>query len=267
VLINSPVTNFAKWIIEAGRSVHDVPLVQSGMNYTLDLAGIEEAFASGLRTFLLCNPHSPVGVNFAKEELKAVAKLAKKYGVTVLSDEIHSALTFDATKFTPFLNSCTEAMEVGICLSSASKAFNISGLKCAIYLAVSQNLNKKLDQIPESARHRASLFGVVATAAAFESGLPWLTDALVVLEANANDLGDQLAATLPTAEYRKPDFGYLAWLNFGSKNWRELFAKADVALLPGETYREDITNYARLNFATDPAIMKLVFDRLTKLAK
>ena len=267
ILINSPVTNFAKWILEAGRSVHDIPLIESEMNYRIDFAGMERAFASGIRIYLLCNPHSPVGVNFNKDDLRAIAQLAKKYGVTVLSDEIHSALSFDASNFTPFLDSCAEAKEIGVCLSSASKAFNISGLKCAIYLAASSDLNKKLDQIPESARHRASLFGVVATAAAFESGVPWLKDAIKTLENNTQVLAKHLEEKLPFTKYRKPDFGYLAWLNFGDENWREIFAKVDVALLPGEIYRENIPNFARLNFATDPAIMKLAFDRLTKLAK
>jgi|FLOH01.1.fsa_nt_gi cysteine-S-conjugate beta-lyase len=263
VLINSPVTNFAKWILESGRSIHDIPLIEKNMNYTLDLPAIEKAFEAGVRTYLLCNPHSPVGITYSKRDLSVIAKLAKKYGVTVLSDEIHGALMFDAQDFTPFLNSCPEAGDVGICISSASKTFNISGLKCAIYLSQSSEINEELDRIPESARHRASLFGVVATTAAFESGLPWLLDTIDVLEFNAQHLISQLAMNLPQTEYRKPDFGYLAWLNFGDFNWLEEFAKADVALLSGEIYDTNIPNFARLNFATDPAIMRLVFDRLS----
>jgi len=267
VLISSPVTNFAKWVLEAGRSVRDCALIEDDMNYSLDFVGIENAFASGIRVYLLCNPHSPVGVNFSLADLQAIAKLAKKYGVIVLSDEIHSALMFDSKDFTPFLNSCREAKEVGICISSASKAFNISGLKCAIYLSQSEKITKELDLIPESARHRASLFGVVATAAAFESGLPWLKDAITVLESNAKNLISQLETKMPHTKYRKPDFGYLAWLSFGEENWREIFAKADVALLPGEIYGENIPNYARLNFGTDPLIMKMAFERINKIAK
>ena len=256
ILINSPITNFEMWLQEINRTPYDVPLINEGMNYRLDLSGIERAFQDGIRFYLLCNPHSPVGAQFPAEDLKQVALLAEKYGAIVLSDEIHGALSYGG--FTPFLTTGAAARKVGITFTSASKAFNISGLKCALYLTESPELNAQLDRIPESARHRASLFGAIATAAAFESSDAWLHDAVVEMKSSAALLKDLLSERFPEAKYRTPDFGYLAWIDF-TQPWALRFESAGVALLPGNEYGTGLEYFARLNFATSHELLKRAF--------
>lgn len=259
ILINSPVTNFDKWLREINRTPVDVPLLKDEMKYSLDFEGIENAFRNGVHFYLLCNPHSPIGVQFTSEDLTHIARLADKYGVIVLSDEIHGALSYG--NFTPFASTGEIARRVSITFTSASKAFNISGLKCAIYFSENPELDNHLNSIPESARHRASLFGAIATAAAFSECDEWLADAIATMKSNSQLLGNLLSQKFPDAKYQSPDFGYLAWIDFG-KAWTEAFHSGGVALLPGNEFGRGLDHFARLNFATSPEILNVAFSRL-----
>ena len=137
-MINSPVyPNFFTWCNETHLELVDVPLSQSdveinGSHWILDWAGIEKAYASGIKAHLICNPHNPLGRIYTHEELSRLAELAKKYNVYLLSDEIHAPLTYSEQVFTPFLTVSDTAREVGITITAASKGWNIAGLKCAI---------------------------------------------------------------------------------------------------------------------------------------
>ncbi|MEI7642370.1 MAG: aminotransferase class I/II-fold pyridoxal phosphate-dependent enzyme, partial [Actinomycetes bacterium] len=132
ILINTPVYyNFYNWITELHCTLVDAPLKENNLRYELDFAAIEASYATGVKVHILCNPHNPVGALFTKAELAELAELAKKYGVLIASDEIHAPLVYRENTFTPFLAASETAREVGIAFLSATKAFNIAGLKCA----------------------------------------------------------------------------------------------------------------------------------------
>ena len=180
ILINSPVyPNFWTWCAETKLEQVDVPFSQApeevdGSHWHLDWDGIEKAYASGIKAHLISNPHNPLGKVFTRQELTRFADLAKKYGVYVLSDEIHAPLTFSEQVFTPFLAISDAAREVGITITSSSKGWNIAGLKCAIIVTENEKLHEKLNAIAPATHYRASLLGGFASVAAFEEGEPWL---------------------------------------------------------------------------------------------
>ena len=124
VMLNSPVyENIWKWITEVHAELVDVPLSENGLDYKLDLEAIEREYAKGVKLHILCHPHNPVGIIYTRSELETIATLAKKYGVIILSDEIHGPLAFNAKEFLPFLSVSDDAKEVGIIVTSASKSF------------------------------------------------------------------------------------------------------------------------------------------------
>jgi cystathionine beta-lyase len=136
VVINTPVyPPFFKHIGFARRQVVEVPLIVVNGRWELDFAGLEAAFAAGARGYLLCNPHNPTGRVFSAEDLGRIGALAERYGVLVMADEIHASLTLPGARHTPFVSLGGAAAEHGVTLASASKAFNVAGLKGAVAVA------------------------------------------------------------------------------------------------------------------------------------
>jgi cystathionine beta-lyase len=260
ILLNTPVYhNFSNWISELGCEKVEAPLKQNGMHFTLDMESIEEEYKKGVVLHFLCNPHNPVGTVFSKEELITLAQLAKKYGVVIFSDEIHAPLTFDETQFHPFLSVSDTAREVGIIVTSASKTWNLAGLKCAFIITANAQMKDKAITMPNAVHYRASLLGAVASAEAFRC-IDWLDSALTRIDANRHLMSELLSEHAPLAQYRIPDFGYLAWVDLGAYDLGEnpsqlLLEKAKVSTNPGHTFGKQCPSFVRINFGTSPEIL------------
>jgi cystathionine beta-lyase len=269
IMINSPVYhNMNNWIAELKCKSFDAPLIKTGLHYTLDLDAVERGYKAGVKAHFLCNPHNPVGTVFNKEELVALAELAKKYGVTVFSDEIHAPLTYDATQFVPFLAVSETAREVGICVTAASKSWNLAGLKCATVITAHPKQQERAKAMPAAVHFRASLFGAVASATAYQCS-DWLDSAIETFDSNRNYLKKLLTQSLPTVGYRVPDFSYLAWLDLTSLNLGEnpaqtLLEKGKLALNAGAMFGADSGNFVRLNFATSEEILDEAISRIAE---
>lgn len=259
VLINSPVyTNFFNWIDEAKLNVIDVPLIKSTDNWTLDLDGIESAFKSGVKLFLICNPQNPVGRVHSKVELEVISQLAGRYGVFVVSDEIHAPLTYLDQTFTPYLS--IPNTETGYVITSASKSWNIAGLKAAVIVSGSKAAAAKISTMPPAVHWRTSIIGAFAMVTALNCAVDWLDETLLMLDKNRKLLKTLLAELLPAVEYELPESSYLAWLNlaaFGENDsWHnQLVTKGKVAIVPGQDFGKQYKNYVRLNFATYPEVL------------
>jgi cystathionine beta-lyase len=267
VVINPPVyPPFFHLVTEAGGAVVEVPLLDDGARYELDLAGIEAAFAAGARALLLCNPQNPLGVVHSAASLVALAELAATYDVTVVSDEIHGPLTHSTATFTPFLSVSDAAREYGIAVTSASKAFNLAGVKCALMVAASDRSLALLDGMSEEVLWRTSILGLHASVAALTHGDDWLDGTVAAIEASKLLLGQRLKAELPVVGFRPPDATYLAWLDFRELGWgddpsiRALDSR--VALNPGPDFGTQGQGFARLNFACSPEVLTEAIHRL-----
>ncbi len=268
VLINTPVYhNFNTWIQETRLEKVDVPFVQEDDGWKLDLAAVEDAYRSGVKAHLICNPHNPIGYVYSKSELMKIAELAREYSVIVISDEIHGPLIYSESTFIPFLSLGPVAEEVGIVVTAASKAWNIAGLKCAIVVSQSAKMDALLKKLPIATHYRASLLGGFATAIAFSEGEEWLEGVLKTLDFNRYFLRDLLAKKIPEVRYRVPNCTYLAWLDFealdlGRNPSEILLNRGRVALSPGKAFSSKTTSFVRLNFATSPEILTEAVDRM-----
>ena len=261
VVVNTPVyLNFFNWIKEAKCEVVDAPLKNLGDAWALDLAGLEDAFAAGAKAYILCHPHNPVGHVFTLDELEKIAELAKKYNVLVISDEIHAPLIFNETRFIPYLNVSDTARETGVCITSASKAWNLAGLKCAQIVSDDSVINDRLALLPALLSERASLFGVWAGIAAYNQGEPWLKAVLKNIDDNRHYLAKLLKKHLPEAKYTVPNGTYLAWIDLSAYGQDEvtqlLLDKGRVALSNGSLFGGVGKDFVRLNLATSKEIIK-----------
>ena len=276
ILINSPVyQNFYNWLNEVKLEKVDIPFINSGSQsddvnpWTLDLDEVEKAYASGIRVHLLCSPHNPLGRIYTRAELTRIADMAKKYGVIVISDEIHSPLVFKGHEFVPFLAINETAQEVGITVTSASKGWNIAGLKSALIVSQNAAIDEVLALMPPAVKFRSSILGAFASAAAFKDGGMWLDSVLATLEDNSVMVRDLLSAKLPSVKTHLPQSSYVAWLDLTSLNLGEnpaqtLLERGKVAFNAGHMYGAQSSQFVRLNYATSPTILTEAIDRIVK---
>ncbi|WP_369806040.1 MalY/PatB family protein [Mycobacterium sp. E3251] len=280
VIVNPPVyAPFYAFVTHDGREVVEAPLNAEGR---IDLDALAQAFANarakgGNVAYLLCNPHNPTGSVHTADELGAVAELARRFGVRVVSDEIHAPVVLSGSRFTPYLT--VPGAENAFALTSASKAWSLSGLKAALAIAGPEAV-ADLRRMPEEVSHGPSHLGVIAHAEAFRTGGEWLDDLLRGLDRNRTLLGDLVAEHLPKVKYQWPQGTYLAWLDCRELGFTEdaadgLAVVADlsgparwfldharVALSSGHVFGTGGAGHVRLNFATSGAILTEAVSRM-----
>ncbi|NNM45020.1 MalY/PatB family protein [Knoellia koreensis] len=268
VVVNSPVyPPYFQFVTSMGRRVVEAPLGPDGR---LDPANLERAFgaatADGERAaYLLCSPQNPTGTVHTAAELTAAFELAERYAVRVVVDEIHAPLVPAGATFTPAVALGAGSRVVSVL--SASKAFNLAGLKAAIAVAGPEAV-ADLRQVPEEVTHGASHLGVIAQSAAYREGGEWLDALLVGLDENRRLLETIVAQRLPDVAYRPPEATFLAWLDFtgipelGDDPAAVLLEHGRVALHSGPAFGFGGPGHARLNFGTSPDILGEAVDRI-----
>jgi cystathionine beta-lyase len=266
VAISPPIyPPFFDWSPEAGVRTLEVPLRLNDSGYALDLAAIETAFAQHPAVYVLSNPHNPVGRVHTAEELTGLIRLAERYRVTIVSDEIHAPLVLPGAAYTPIL-SLPGAADVAVAVVSASKAFNLAGLKCAAVVTASARMAAAVGSFPPDARWRTGHLGVIASIAAFRDGGPWLDQLLHTLDARRTQLGHLLRDRLPAVSWHPPQATYLAWLDcrkLGDEDWQRFFLdRARVGVEPGLRFGAAGLGHVRLNFGTGAHVLDEATARL-----
>lgn len=272
VVVAPPVyPPFYDCVEEAGAVVERVPLRHVDGRWALDLDGIDAALAEGARAVLLCNPHNPTGTVHTREALVRLAEIAAAHGTIVVSDEIHGPLVQPGVDYTPFLSASPAAAEVGYAVTSASKAYNLAGLKCAVMVTASEKTAAVVRALPAEVEWRTGLLGALAAVAAWgEESDAWLDGLLAALDRNRRLLADLLAEHLPEARYRIPDAGYLAWVDLGDLGWGDdpagrILREARVALNRGPTFGEEGAGHVRFNLGCAPEVLTEAVLRIAAL--
>jgi cysteine-S-conjugate beta-lyase len=261
VVINPPVyPPFFERLRFADRRVVEAPLRRANDGrYDLDLEALDRALAGeGVEAYLLCSPHNPTGRVWSRQDLTSVADICLRRGVTLLVDEIHGPLVLPGAHQVPFGSLDHEMAARSITFSSATKAFNIPGLKCGVAVAGSA------EHAAAASKHWEALqggqVGVIASVAAFTESLPWLDAVLGQLDENRSLLSRLLAERLPGVRYVPPEASFLAWLDcralgFGDDPARVFLDRGRVALSSGPGFGAPGAGFARLNMGTSPELM------------
>ncbi|MEO7753069.1 MAG: aminotransferase class I/II-fold pyridoxal phosphate-dependent enzyme [Terracoccus sp.] len=261
VVVSPPVYNaFYDLIASVGRRVVEAPLTADGR---LDPESLADAFRSatadgGRAAYLLCNPHNPTGTVPTVDELATVARLAQEHGVRVVSDEIHAPLVLGDVAFTPFLT--VPGAGAGLTVTSASKAWNLAGLKAALIVPGPDAVDD-VRALHPLVTYGASHLGVVAQQAAWADGREWLDALRVELETSRALLAQLVSEQLPGARLTSPDATYLAWLDcrglgLGDRPGAVFLERGRVALSEGRTFGAAGTGFVRVNFATSPEVLR-----------
>jgi cystathionine beta-lyase len=241
------------------RPLIEVPMLAEDGKFVLDLEGIDVAFGNGARTLILCNPYNPLGRAFAKPELAALAAIVDRHGARVIADEIHAPITYDGVHV-PYASVADQAASHSLTFVSASKAWNLPGLKCAQAIVTSDADEDVWQTISTLRTHGASTIGIAATVAAYGSGASWLDETLAYLDENRRLLDTLVATHLPGVNYRVPEATYLAWLDLTdlelpSEPAAFFLEYARVGLNPGISFGGPGKGCVRLNFATSAELL------------
>lgn len=260
VVITPPVYGpFQKYVSAMGRRILEAPLTPEGR---LNPQTLEAQFSLIHTTgtggiVLISNPHNPTGVSHTRSELGLLASLAQKYDIRIISDEIHAPLQMPGHVFTPIL--MVDGAESAIVVTSASKSFNLAGLKAALVVGGKESRAHIL-ALREAHMHGASHLGAIAHAAAYRHGGPWLDAVIGDLDTNRHLLADLVATHLPDARYFMPEATYLAWVDCGplalDGEPADVFENmGKVAFSPGSFFGAQGAGHVRINFATSPEIL------------
>lgn len=254
-----------------GRGVIQVPMVTGTDGRSeMDLDAIGDALASGANGVILCNPHNPVGRVYSKPELLAFADVVAAHGGRVFSDEIHAPITFDGHNHLPYASLSDTTAGHTITAVSASKAWNIPGLKCAQLIASNEEDQAALQEFGYMVSHGAGTPGLVANTVAYNEGQDWLEDVLGYISGNRTRLGELLDHHLPGVGYTPPEGSYIAWLDCRGlpdvtegASWSEFFmTKAGVALTDGALCGEAGVGHVRMMLSAPTHILELIVTRM-----
>ena len=255
---------FLDAIERSGRRLVDVPLDPDG--WRIDPERLASTIDPGTRVVLFCTPHNPTGRVFDQDEIASLAEVADRHDLLVISDEIWGDLTHGPSH-RPLAASDGRFAGRLMTLGSASKTFNIAGLRCAVAHVDHEPLNTVLDSMPGHLQGAPSTLGVAATLAAWTECDDWLIALRRMLSMRRDHLARRLAERLPDVGFDLPEATYLAWLDFreyglGDDPAAYLLDQASVALSSGPQFGTGGAGFARLNFATSAELIDDIVERV-----
>jgi cystathionine beta-lyase len=294
---------FLKVPASMGREIIQVPMITGADGRAvLDLAGLDAAFRRGGHLLVLCNPCNPVGRVYQAAELAAVAAVVAANNGRVFADEVHAPLIYPGGAHVPYASISEQAAAHTVTTTSASKGWNLPGLKCAQLIFSNHRDAEVWSRDAYAFEHGASILGVRASTAAYRDGGPWLAEVVDYLDGSRLLLAELLRQQLPAIRYQPPEGTYLAWLDCralfpaaqfpaanefraaddpaaqagaegdttaadgGTSPAAFFLAKAEVMLTDGADCGEAGRDHVRLNFATPRPILAEIVRRLAAAA-
>jgi cystathionine beta-lyase len=270
VVINTPVYPPFFMIVRdiTKRSLVEVPMARAlDGSYDWDLPAMEVAFARpDVTAYVMSSPHNPTGSVPSRATLLQIAAMAARHGVAVISDEIHGPLVLPGAVHIPYL-SLVDGDTRAVTVTSASKSWNIPGLKCAQIVSTPRVSSRISRLLPLETAFGTGHLGAIATVAAYQAGDQWLQHVVSILDGNRRLLKERLTESLPGAGYVPPAASYLAWLDLrafdlGDDPAARILERGRLALNAGPAFGKEGVGFVRLNFGTSPALVHEIVDRL-----
>ena len=243
-----------------GRDIIQVRMVEEAGRFVFDLDAIEDAFRAGGHLLIFCNPYNPLGRVFTEPEITALTGVVDRHGGRVFADEIHAPLIYPGPRHIPYAATSDTAAAHALTATSASKAWNLPGLKCAQVILSNDADQQRWTDMGFFAVHGTANPGVVANIAAYRHGEAWLAEVLSYLDDSRLLLADLLARHLPRVRYRPPEGTYLAWLDCTALDLPGspgvlVTDLAKVTVIDGPAFGDGGPGSFRLNFATPQPIL------------
>lgn len=243
----------------AKRQIVRAKLLKDGGRYEIDFQAFEELIREqAIKLFILCNPHNPTGRVWSEQELIKLVTICQRYGIPIVSDEIHSDLIMPGQTFTPIMAVARHLnfdQEV-VMLSAPTKTFNMAGLQVSYYMTENKEYADKINQVKEYS-HTSDLlnsFGYLALTKAYEHGADYVDTLNEYIFSNYEYLVCELKTHCPIAEVTKLEATYLVWIEVSSleltgKELRSKMVDSGVAIQSGDDFFEEDGLFFRVNIA------------------
>lgn len=270
VMICQPVYHlFANIINSNERKPVVSELKQQDGRYEMDFEDIEQKIRrENVKLFLLCSPHNPVARVWTEAELRELARICLKYGVYIISDEIHSDFVYEGHKHTPFSTLSDAVRDMSVICTAPSKTFNLAGLQASHLFISNQDIRRKVRrECMKTGYGDLNTMAIAATEAAYRYGEEWLTELLKYLKGNADYLAKRLE-NIEEISMTAPEGTYLMWLDCRKTGLldtelEEFFKKeAHVWMNGGYTFGVGGSGFMRMNIACPRATIKKAMDNI-----
>jgi len=274
VILQSPVYYpFYDVIRNNGREIVSNPLVIRNDRYEMDYEHLETLMKDGARLLLLCNPHNPGGRVWERDELLKLGDLCLRYGVTVVSDEIHCDLVLPGHKHTPFASLSPELAEITLTCLAPTKTFNMPGLQISYIVTANRRMKQRFDErIKTLSLHMTGYFAEAAVCAAYDEGEAWLDELLSYVQDNADYTARYIEEHLPAVRVIRSEGTYLLWLDCRALGLpvdglkKLMYEEAKVAFNEGSTFGKEGAGFLRINLACPRSILEQALERFCSAA-
>jgi cystathionine beta-lyase len=258
---------FRDSILHIDRRLVENPMRDTGSRFELDFDALERQIDSRTKMIMFCHPQNPTGRVFQRDELERLGKLAIRHDLILLSDEIHADLVYSPLKHIPLAMVGADIASRTVTITSATKSFNIPGLRCGVMHFGSSELQERFyRRVPKKLIGQVGITGIDATVVAWDECQSWLVQVMEQLKSSRDRIAERLAAELPEARMYLPEATYLAWIDLSALDLPDspfsfFMDNAGIAFSEGKTFGAQYKDFVRLNFATSPAILDQIIDQ------
>ena len=271
VLIQQPVYHpFKNVVVNNHRKMVSSALILKDGKYYMDFESLEQRMKEGVKLFLFCSPHNPVGRSWTVEELRRVGELCRKYGVIIVSDEIHCDFTWKG-QHTVLLKAVPELRDQCILCISPSKTFNLAGLQLANNIIPNDDLRRRFLEAKERpACDECNIMGIVACMAAYNEGEEWYQQVREYLLGNIDLVRSVVKEKMPGVTLTEPEATYLLWLDFRGLGLTEeqiedkMLHEAKVWLNNGSMFGPMGSGFQRVNVACPRSVLAGAMERMAR---
>ena len=254
---------------ENARRAMQSPLVPDGTRLVIDTDAVEASIDERTRLLMVCNPHNPTGRVFLREELEALAEVALRHDLVVIADEIFADVVFEGHRYIPFASLGPEIAARTVTFHSATKAFNLGGIRLAVAVFGSEALHRRFKSIPRRILGGHNCLGISVTRVAWQQCDDWLAGVVPYLQANRDFVTEFLARRMPAVGHVPPEATFFAWmdcrqLDLPGGPYEYFLEHAKVALSDGAPFGEAGQGCVRLNFATPRKLLAQILEQLAE---
>lgn len=271
VLIQKPVYYpFFNIINSLQRKVVNSSLILKNNHYEIDFDDFERKIVQeNVKMFILCSPHNPGGRVWTKQELQKISEICLAHNVLVVSDEIHSDITFGSNVHTVYGSLSEQALKNSIICTAPSKSFNLAGLQFSNIFIADEKLRKAFSkELDKTGYDEPSVFGIVAATAAYSEGADWFDSVKSYIWENILFAKNYIEENAPQIKVLVPEGTYLLWLDFSKTGLSDseindrVLNKAKVWLDSGSMFGKEGEKFQRINCATPRIILEDALKRI-----